>query len=346
MLINIVNQNNKTEKEILGALEALGVEAEVPRTSLHLFFDEESDYRLENYMADLQDEGEYSEEIIDKLNSEEIYKSICSEISNRFMNSEFIFNYDLMDDIVRDEVEDTVKEILNSDKSEDIKADFSTVESELIEPNQFMEDNTLIDRALKAQNIKPKKYTNGTFEFSKDGVSIALYGDMINDLKKYSSHETGLDVECFFDRDDNNFACIWNNNYTLYLEICGESELDIRTLDELDLDDDKDIELVKRINPTYIGRHSNENAKLIARRLFEEFSSNEMARLVELEAISTVDLLNNWMSCSLYFTKQNGDDEFLDDTPTSFTYEDLINADKLVEIFNDEVKKHECVNKK
>lgn len=103
MFLNITNFNGKSKEELKDALKNLGVEFKEYTDGLHQFFNEESAFRLDMYLEDL-DTTKVPLTTRIKLDSDKAYKEITSAIANKFMTNEFVFNYDNMDDIVRDEV--------------------------------------------------------------------------------------------------------------------------------------------------------------------------------------------------------------------------------------------------
>ena len=109
MYINIKDFNGKNIEEVKNALSALGVEFEVHSSSLKSFFEDESKFRLEWILENLSGNGLYDDEEIELLETEEVFNEIASEIAVRFFDSGYVFDYDLMDDIVREEIDAFLK---------------------------------------------------------------------------------------------------------------------------------------------------------------------------------------------------------------------------------------------
>lgn len=98
MYIKITDKNNMSNKEIEELLKSKGIEFDTYLTPLSIFYNEEADFRI-----DLNFDDEYSEEELDKIK-----ESCVDDIADRFMDSEYIIDGDLLDEITREVVEDYI----------------------------------------------------------------------------------------------------------------------------------------------------------------------------------------------------------------------------------------------
>ena len=98
MYIKITDKNNMSNKEIEELLKSKGIEFDTYLTPLYMFYSEEADFRI-----DLNFDDEYSEEELNKIK-----ESCADDIVDRFMDSEYVIDGDLLDEITREVVEDYI----------------------------------------------------------------------------------------------------------------------------------------------------------------------------------------------------------------------------------------------
>ena len=326
MNISITNLNGKTNEEVLKALEVLGVEFISKKYALEVFFEEESEFRLREHLIN-SCEDDYTPGTLKLLKNDEHFKNISENIADKYFNS-VIFNYDYMDDIVSDEVENYI--LNNFNKKEDEKE------------NSFT-DGTF-DDILKEQNIQFSKFEKGYYTFKKNGLEFYIDGNAVSDFKKYSNPMSKIYTECFFDTTDDNFVAIENDNFLFTIEIAGEHDIDIDFDNYDDCDaTDEDLQYINQLNPNYEGRYRNEKAREISRKLFEELSPNVIGRLVKLGVISTEELMNNWLEGCLYVKTENNECEFVSSDVLDMNYKDFLNVDLLTKDFYDAIEQYERI---
>lgn len=100
MYIKITNKNNMSEQEIKELLQSKGIEFDTYLAPLFMFYEEEANFRIESNFDD-----DYTQEELIKI------KQACADdIADRFMDSDYVLDGELLDDITRDVVDEYLKE--------------------------------------------------------------------------------------------------------------------------------------------------------------------------------------------------------------------------------------------